>query len=58
MGQPGVLLSALLSIAVIAAFALVWGGGWMIVKGGQRQKGLLMIAAAVVVLGNVAIWTV
>ena len=58
MAQPGILVSALLSIAVIAAIALVWGGGWMIVKGGQKQKGLLMIIAALVVAANVAIWTV
>jgi len=58
MAQPGILVSVLLSIAVIAAIALVWGGGWMIVKGGQKQKGLLMIAAALVVAANVAIWTV
>lgn len=56
--QPGVLLSAALSIAVLAIFALVAGGLWMILRGGQRLKGALMIVCALVLLGNVAIWTV
>lgn len=56
--QPGVLVSALLSIAVIAIFALLWGGWWMIAKRGQRQKGVLMIVCAFVLLGNMLIWTV
>jgi len=56
--QAGVLVSALLSIAVLAIFALVGGGVWMIVKGGQRLKGALMIVCALVLLGNVLIGTV
>ena len=56
--QPGVLLSAALSIAVLAIFALVGGGIWMIIRGGQRLKGTLMIVCAAVLLGNVLIWTV
>lgn len=46
-----------LSIAVLAMFALVWGGArtW---RGGDRQKGVLMIACAVVLLGNLLIWTI
>lgn len=56
--QPGVLLSAALSIAVLATFALVGGGLWMIVRGGQKLKGALMIVCATVLLGNVLIWTV
>ena len=47
---------AILSLAVIAAFALVWGGGWLIVKRRDRLRGWLMIVAALVLLGNVAIW--
>ncbi|WP_213979940.1 hypothetical protein [Sphingomonas sp. dw_22] len=47
----------MLSIAVIATGALVWGGvtTW---RRGERQKGVLMIVAAVVLLGNVLVWTV
>ena len=47
----------LLSIAVLAVIALVWGGvtTW---RKGDRQKGALMIVAALVLLGNVLIWTV
>lgn len=46
----------LLSIAVLAMFALVWGGTvtW---RRGDRQKGVLMILCALVLLGNLLIWT-
>ena len=46
----------LLSIAVIAMFALVWGGArtW---RGGDRTKGVLMLVAALVLLGNLLIWS-
>ncbi len=47
-----------LSIAMCAVFALVGGGVWMIVKKRDRTKGVLMIVAALVLLGNVMIWTV
>ena len=46
----------LLSIAVLAIFALVWGGAWAIVRRGERRQGILMIVAAFVLLGNVLIW--
>jgi hypothetical protein len=47
----------LLSIAVVAMFALVWGGvrTW---RGGERQKGVLMMVCALVLLGNLLIWSV
>jgi hypothetical protein len=47
----------LLSIAVVAMFALVWGGvrTW---RGGERQKGVLMVICALVLLGNLLIWSV
>jgi hypothetical protein len=47
----------LLSIAVVAMFALVWGGirTW---RGGERQKGVLMVIAALVLLGNLLIWSI
>lgn len=51
-----------LSLLLIAAVVLVWGGVTMIRKddrdGGDRTKGLLMIVCAVVLVGNVLIWTV
>lgn len=51
-----------LSLLLIAAVVLVWGGVTMIRKGdrdgGNRTKGLLMIVCAVVLVGNVLIWTI
>ena len=46
-----------LSIAMIAAFALAIGGGWLIVKKRDRQRGLLMLGVALVLIANVLIWT-
>ncbi len=46
-----------LSLLLIAAVVLVWGGVMMIRKG-DRTKGVLMIVCAVVLVGNVLIWTV
>ena len=51
---PGAIL---LSIVMIAAFLLFAGGTWMLVKARDRKKGLLMLVAAAVLLGNVLIWT-
>jgi hypothetical protein len=55
MMDPG-LNPLLLSIAVVAMFALIWGGvrTW---RGGDRQKGVLMVACALVLLGNLLIWS-
>ena len=50
--------STLLSILMIAAFLLGAGGMWLIVKRGETKKGMLMLAAAAVFLGNVVIWTI
>lgn len=50
--------AAALSIAVIAAFALVAGGAWLLVKRKERKQGVLMLIAAAVLFGNVLIWTV
>ena len=52
------LVSALLSIAVLAAFALVAGGLWLVLRRGERKQGGLMILAALVLFANVLIWTV
>jgi hypothetical protein len=49
--------ATLLSIMVIAAFALAGGGLWMLAKRRDTKKGVLMLVAALVLLGNVVIWT-
>ncbi len=45
-----------LSILMLAGFALLAGGVYMLVKKRDTQRGLLMIAAAIVMFGNVAVW--
>jgi Na+/pantothenate symporter len=47
---------ALLSIAMLAVFALALGGGWTIAKRNNKMQGVLMLVAALVLLGNVLIW--
>ncbi|MES2988000.1 MAG: hypothetical protein V4808_08845 [Pseudomonadota bacterium] len=44
----------LLSIAVVAMFALVWGGVRLLKT--DRTKGVLMMICALVLLGNLLIW--
>lgn len=43
-------------IAMLAAFACV-GGGVVTIRRGDRLKGVLMLVMAVVLVGNVLIWT-
>jgi len=45
----------ILSLAVIASAALVWGGIRLIRAKSETKNGWLMIIAALVVLGNVLI---
>lgn len=45
------------SLAMIAAFACLAGGGYLIARGRDRRKGVLMIVMAAVLVGNVLIWT-
>ena len=47
---------ALLSISMLAVFALVAGGGWIIATRDNKKQGVLMLIAALVLLGNVLIW--
>jgi hypothetical protein len=47
----------ILSVLMLAAFALTAGGTWLILKRRDRRKGALMIVAAIVMLGNVLVWT-
>lgn len=46
----------LLSLLMLAAAALIWGGVVQIRRGVRR--GWLMLIAALVLIGNVLIWTV
>lgn len=46
-----------LSILMIAAFLLAWGGVYLLVKKRDRKKGVLMLVCAAVALGNVLVWT-
>jgi len=48
----------ILSILMVAAFALTAGGAWLAPQRRDRRKGALMIVAAIVMLGNVLVWTV
>jgi hypothetical protein len=56
-GSIGPLASALLGIAMLAVFALLWGGA-VTLRRGDRRRGVLMLVCAAVVLGNILIWTV
>jgi len=42
-------------VAIFACGLLVWGGVRILTSGGDRLKGSLMIIAALVLAGNVAI---
>ena len=46
-----------LALAMIAAFVLAGFGIRQVVRGQDRKRGLLMLAAALVLLANVLIWT-
>jgi len=52
--QAGPLTSVVLSIAMIAALALIWGG-YRTIRGGDKRKGVLMFVCAAVALANVVI---
>jgi len=48
----------LMSIVMIAAFLLTAGGIRLIAGRRDRRKGVLMLIAAAVAVGNVLIWTI
>ena len=50
------ILTVALSIAMLAAFALIAAGFVLIAKKRDRQRGLLMIGVSVVLIVNVLIW--
>lgn len=45
------------AIAMLAAFALVFGGIALLRQPDARTKGVLMLVMAAVLVANVAIWT-
>ena len=47
---------AILSIGVLAVFALALGGMLLLARRGDRKRALLMLAAAAVLLLNVLLW--
>lgn len=49
--------SLMAGIAVFAVLALGWGGV-TVLRRGERQRGVLMLLCALVILGNVLIWAV
>ena len=56
-GALGGLASAAPAIAMLGAFACLIGGGVLIAKKRDRRRGVLMLVMAVVLIVNVAIWT-
>jgi hypothetical protein len=51
------LTEAAMALAVISSFLLGFGGVRIVTGRADRAKGILMIAAAAVLLANVLIWT-
>ena len=54
----GMIGEGALALAMIAAFLLIVFGARLAIKGGDRKRGVLMIVAAAVLVGNVVILTV
>ena len=50
--------ATMLAIAMIGAFALAIGGVKLALRPADRQRGLLMLGCAIVIVANVLIWTV
>lgn len=50
--------SVAMTLAMIAAFLLLIGGVKLAIDRQSRQRGVLMITAALVIVTNVMIWTV
>jgi hypothetical protein len=46
------------AIAMLACFACLIGGGWMVATRRDVKRGVLLIVMAAVLLGNVLIWTI
>lgn len=56
-GPLAPIASAAPAIAMLAAFACLIGGGYLIAKRRNRAKGALLLVMAAVLVFNVAIWT-
>ena len=48
----------ILSVAIISAALLAWFGVRTAMRPDTRMRGILMVVMAVVLVGNVLIWTV
>jgi hypothetical protein len=55
--MQGGLAALLFSITMLAAFALAVGGVRLLAREQYRQKGMLMLIMALVLVVNVLIWT-
>ena len=47
-----------MAVAMLTAFALVFGGVKLALRPEDRRRGVLMIVAAAVLVGNVLVWTI
>jgi len=56
-GTLGTIGSAALAITMIAAFLLLAFGIRLALRPADRQRGLLMVACAIIFIANVLIWT-
>ncbi len=56
--MDAILINAILSIAVLSAFLLLYGATKRWRREGASQQMWLMVAAALVIIANVAIWVV
>ncbi len=56
--MQGATFDLFLGIAMLAVFALTAGGVWLLRRGEDRKRGWLMLAAALVLFGNVLVWTI
>lgn len=54
----GMIGEAAMAVAMLAAFVLIVFGVRLAVKGGDRKRGVLMVVAALVLIGNVVVMTV
>ena len=56
-GPLGSIAHAAPGIAMLACFACLFGGGYLLLKRRDPKKGALMLVMAAVLLANVLIWT-
>lgn len=52
------LAQAVPAIGMLGCFACLIGGGYLVASRRDRRKGVLLLVMALVLLVNVAIWTV